>query len=214
MVSKQLWLRRPSVYIRSAYKFPQNAGNNSGSHVTLSDANNQEPKRVSALSESNSHQENGDNRLSTSSLSHNTLGQNQRNTANNNAGKEERTYNQTSCPICLEDFLTEKMIYENYHVFIFIMLSVLIPFWQVVQVFVQCVKYQLLPPGYLPNSIRLDRSIVRRERIIQRQNANTTDSSTRNRRTVLPNNGLEVDENEHRERELFARHFGADLSTG
>lgn len=185
----------------------KNAGNNSGSHVTLSDANNQEPKRVSALSESNSHQENGDNRLSTSSLSHNTLGQNQRNTANNNAGKEERTYNQTSCPICLEDFfdgendIRELPCLHIYHA------ECIDPFLTSRSSLCPMCKVSVLPPGYLPNSIRLDRSIVRRERIIQRQNANTTDSSTRNRRTVLPNNGLEVDENEHRERELFARHF-------
>lgn len=185
----------------------KNAGNNSGSHVTLADANNQEPKHVSALSESNSHQENGDNRLSTSSSSHHTLGHNQGNISNNNAGKEERTYNQTSCPICLEDFfdgendIRELPCLHIYHA------ECIDPFLTSRSSLCPMCKVSVLPPGYLPNSIRLDRSIVRRERIIQRQNANTTDSSSRTRRTVLPNNGLEVDENEHRERELFARHF-------
>lgn len=125
---------------------------------------------------------------------------------------EERMYNQTSCPICLEDFTDKEEIRELpclhiYHP------ECIDPFLKTRSSLCPMCKVSVLPPGYLPETVKLTNATVRRERVMQRQRVVRSNDaggggapryrSGRRGSSVRPR----VNEEEHRTREQAARRF-------
>lgn len=134
---------------------------------------------------------------------------------NDQTGDKEHIYNQTSCPICLEDFvdgendIRELPCLHIYHA------ECVDPFLRTRSSLCPMCKVSVLPPGYMPDTFRLDNRAVRRERIMQQQQqqnneagrANNNNNGNNPRRRNGRGRNAEVDENEHRNRERLARHF-------
>lgn len=87
--------------------------------------------------------------------------------------RTDHTYNQISCPICLDDFvdgetgIRELPCLHIYH------MECIDPFLKTLSSLCPLCKVSVLPPGYLPDSIKLTNATVRRERILQRRMAAT-----------------------------------------